>query len=75
MGFQTSQWSDQWDHFVKGLALAWDKVEGRPYGLLSVIWDGVGGLSDWVLGNSDAGFALLLAAVVLIVGRILARQR
>jgi hypothetical protein len=73
MGFQLSLWSDRWDQFVKWVALQWDDVEGRPHGLLSVIWDGIDGLSSWALGNSHAGFAILLAIVILISGRMLRR--
>jgi hypothetical protein len=75
MGFQLSEWSDRWDQFVKWMTLQWDEVEGRPRGLLSVIWDGIDGMSNWVQGNSHAGFAILLAIVILISGRMLRRRR
>jgi hypothetical protein len=75
MGFKLSQWSERWDQFTKWVTLQWDNVEGRPHGLLSVIWDGVDSLSSWALGNGQVALAILLAIVILISGRMLRRGR
>jgi hypothetical protein len=74
MGFQLSQWSDKWDLFVKWLALTWDKVEARPYGLLSVLWESMSILSDWVRGNADVGVLIALIVVALVTRRVLGRR-
>ena len=70
----SSQWSDKWDLFVKWLELEWDKVEARPFGVLNIVWDAAGLLSDWVVRNNYYTIPVLLIAILFVAVRMLRRR-
>jgi hypothetical protein len=75
VGFQLSQWSDQWDRFIKSVMLGWDAMQARPHGLVGAVWDGIDWLSDWVLHHMPLYLGVSLAAVAVITLRAVRRRR